>query len=243
MRLSSALLLVVLAAGCTLVGGGDQAAPASASIDEGLATVAEERRAADAEVDEALAVTGDADDALSRVRRPAFVAEGIEEVRQVVARLEELDPSSGRAQLRTLATSVDDVRTTLAAARERADDEPWEATYLHAQDQMLQAVREHAAAGDAVLQLIERHRPAYLDALDRAAEVLAEELDPGDADDEVDRATVAGRVEEGLAGMLEPLELAREELETFQRRRQETRQRVNETTADAATVFDQRPGA
>jgi hypothetical protein len=243
MRLLSALLLVVLAAGCTLVGGGDEAAPMSASIDEGLAAVAEERRVADAEVEEALAATGDADDALARVRRPAFVTEGTEEARQVGTRLEELDPTSGRARLRTLATSVDDVRATLSAARERADDDPWEATYLHAQDQMLQAVREHAAAGDAVLQLVERHRPAYLDALDRVEEVLAEELDAGDPDDEVDRATLAGRVEEEIAGMLEPLELAREELATYQRRRQETGQRVNEATADAATVFDQRPGA
>jgi hypothetical protein len=125
----------------------------------------------------------------------------------------------------------------VAGARETADeDDAWYLRYLDAQDGMLRAVREHAAAGDAMLQLVERHRPTYLAAIETILEVADGEEFAGDD------AETAEAIQAELADLLESLDLAEQELETFRQQRRDSGQRVNEAAADAATIFDQRPG-
>lgn len=255
------LLLSLATVGCTLTTGDDAAAPTEpAEVDERVREVDRQRAAADETVDEAHAATLDAQEALERTRRAALVGRAVEEADAVHRELDELDPEGIRTRLRELATTVDEARSEVATARAATGDgEGWERRYLDAQDEMLEEVRRHAASGDALVQLVDRHRPTYVSALEVVDEVAAERAaqddeaeladdEPGEADDpgtmgERDDADTAQAMQEELAGLLEPLEVAEEELDSFAQRRREAGQRVNEAAADAATVFDQRPDA
>jgi chromosome segregation ATPase len=234
------LLLSVLASSCALVGTDEAAseeAPAPQALGDGLREVAERRQAIDEEVDQALALLRRADEAVARARRAPLVDQGLEEGVEVRAELADLTPDDLRADLRELASRIDETRGVVAALRATLrDDEVWEHAYLDAQDAILRTVREHAAAGDALLQLVDRHRPTYDAALERL-EAVAQERDELE-----DEAAAADEVDDLLADIREPLGLAQDELAEFRDRRRATGRQVNEATADAATVRDRRAG-
>jgi chromosome segregation ATPase len=232
------LLLSVLTASCALVGSGQTAAPDAAAspaqLRELISDIAERRQAVDEDVDRALGALRRADDAIARARRAPLVARGLTEGVEIRGELADLAPEESRGELRELAGGVDEARALVADLQASTpEDAAWRHRYLAAQDGVLRAVREHAAAGDALLQLVDRHRAAYDAALEEFEDIAEEEHD--------DRAA-ADAVEEALAGIREPLRLAREELAEYQDRRRETGRRVNEAAADAATVLEQRTG-
>jgi chromosome segregation ATPase len=231
------LLLSALTASCALVGA-DRAAPDAAAspaqLGEAISSVSERRRAADEEVDRALGALRRADEAIARARRAPLVAQGLEEGLEVREELADLAPDRARDELRDLAGSIDAARTLVATLQASTpEDAAWRHRYLAAQDEVLRNLREHAAAGDALLQLVDRHRVTYDAALEVFEEIAEEREDHDDR-------SAADAVDEALDGFREPLRLAREELAEYQDRRRETGRRVNEAAADAATILDQR---
>jgi hypothetical protein len=237
------LLVSVLLVACTATAESEVRAD-DADVDEvqeRLREVAVTRSEVDGRLEAALGVVGEVDAVIETSRTPALAADGLAALQAVRDDLEDLDPEELREELRELATSIDEARASLATALE--DREGWQADYLVAQDQVLGAVREHAAACDALVQLIDRHRPAYEAALDRLAEVEEEWAEAREDDDAVGaprQRDLAEEVEAALSGRLEAVALAQEELATYAERREATAEAVNQATADAATVFDRR---
>ncbi len=236
MRVVLVVVSLLLVAGC--VASAEPGEPAygvdAGEVEDRLREVARLRSEVDAEVEASLAVMGEVGGVLTTVRSPSRAPSGFAAVGQVRDDLDDLDPDGLREDLRELAAAVDDARADLALVAEGSDG--WEEEYLGAQDRVLVAVREHAAAVDALVQLIDRHRTTYATVLEKLAEV---EDDPGE-DPEGDR-DLAEEAEEALSGRLEPVSLAQEELTTYAERREATAGAVNEATADAAMVFDRRP--
>lgn len=234
MRVSLLLLCSLLTAGCLAVGG-DAAAdePRADAIESGLREVAERREAADGEVDAALATIRTADELIARSRRAVLVDESIERTPAVRDDLEALDPEAVREQWYELARVIDTTRVEVARAEEEGDGAR---ALREAQDALLRAVREHAAAGDALLQLIDRHRTTYVSALDRIEAVGEERARYRD------ERELAAAVDLELGGVLDALDLARDELTEFRDRRRATGRAVNEASADLSTVLEQRAG-
>lgn len=135
-----------------------------------------------------------------------------------------------------VAELVDEARGALAEARQTLDGE-WEGEYLEAQDEVLVAVREYAQVADRVAQLVIRHWPTY-EQVDQTIAGIAETR--GNYRDTAE-ARDALAVE--LDPLLADLATAQEQLSEYRERRQQAGQRVNEATADAVTVYEQRPGA
>jgi chromosome segregation ATPase len=232
------LMLSVLATSCALVSGGpapSESGPTTRELGEAMREVAERRQEVDDEVTRALAVLRRADDALAHAQRAPLVDQGLEEGRETREELDELAPEEVRAELRDLARRIDEARGLVASLRESTGDEAtWRHRYLGSQDALLQALREHAAANDALVQLVARHRESYDAALAGLEEVADER------EDHEDEAAAAAAVEEMLEGLEGSLRVARDELGAYGDRRRATGRRVNEAAADAATVLEQR---
>ncbi|MTV26214.1 hypothetical protein FTX61_12455 [Nitriliruptoraceae bacterium ZYF776] len=233
-RLVAAVVLVLLA-GCR-GGDADEAPPTTVSLADlevAVSAVAEEQREADAAVADHLAAVRDVDQVLRQVVDEVTVDVGLAAVAEAASALDQLDPELTREQLRELAARVDRARRQLAEVRPTAAPEVRD--YLDAEDEVLLAVRDHAEAGDAIAQLVERHRPGYLAALgtlDAVAERREDLRDPAEA---------AAAVEVALAPHVRPIELAQGQLEPFRRERDATGRAVNEAAADATAAFERLP--
>lgn len=242
MRVLPVLVMVLLVA-CTARAEPDVRAGEAevAELQDRLREIAVVRREVDDELEAALRVFGEVDGVIETSRTPALAAEGLAAVGTARDDLGDLDAEALREELRELAGMIDAARAVLATALE--DREGWHVDYLVAQDQVLGAVREHAAACDALVQLIDRHRPAYETALDRLAEVDQDraEATDDDAADATPQRDLAEEVEAVLSGRLEAVALAQDELATYAERREATAEAVNQATADAATIFDRGP--
>lgn len=242
------LLVSVLLVACTATADPDVRADDADpdEVEDRLREVAADRSGVEARLEAALTVVGEVDAVLETARTPVLAEEGLAAVETARDDLADLDPDDLRGALHGLAGTVDDARAELGRVLESS--EGWRADYLLAQDEALSALREHAAACDALVQLIDRHRPAYEAALERLAEVEREwsgDTDPGDdpggEDDARRKRDLTREIEAALSGRLESVALAQEELAAFAERAEATAAAVNEATADAATVFDRRP--
>lgn len=240
-RLGALLLAAGLVAGCsaspTSTAPSEDPARTAAlrSLRGQLAGVAEAQATADEDLNAALEPIRELDEAVVELGREAGFDQRLEAYDELHEDVEAASVGEGlREDWFDVAEVVDEARGALAGARQVLDGE-WEREYLEAQDEVLVAVREYARVADRVAQLVIRHWPTYeqvdqtiVDVAERrgnyrdtaeARDALAVELDP----------------------LLDDLATAQEQLAEYGDRRQQAGQRVNEATADAVTVFEQRP--
>lgn len=243
MRLLSVLLLLAgLAVGC-------EASPATEPTDDAsrtavlqalrgrMADVAEAQADADAALNAVLETVRRLDEAVADLEREATFDQRLSDHADLH---EEVAATAVGDDLRedwfAVAEVVDAARADLAEARARLQD-PWEVDYLDAQDEVLVAVRDYARVADRVAQLVVRHWPTYEQVEARIAEVAEQRGDYRDAAEARDALLVE------LDPLLGDLATAQEQLAEYRDRRQEAGRAVNEATADAVTVHEQRPTA
>lgn len=241
-RLLPLLLLTGLVAGCSAT---PEAAPTEdplretllGSLREEVSQVAQTQADADEELNEVLEVVRRLDEAVGELEREETFDEALSDHGDLH---EEVAETSVDEELREawfdVADDVDEARSSLAGSREVLDDE-WEVRYLDAQDEVLVAVREYARAADRLTQLVIRHWPTY----EEVDESIVEFADGRGNHRDTAEARDALLVE--LDPFLPELETAQEQLAEYRERRSEAGAAVNDATADAVTVYEQRPGA
>lgn len=157
----------------------------------------------------------------------------LEELRGRLATVADTQADADEA-LNEVLEPVRRVDEALVEARTVLDDE-WEVSYLDAQDEVLVAVRDYARVADRLAQLVVRHWPTY------------EEIDAIVVDVAQRRGNYrdTGEAMDALAVELDPLmgdlATAQRQLADYRDRREEAGRAVNEATADAVTVYEQRP--
>ena len=130
--------------------------------------------------------------------------------------------------------AVDDARLTLSAVRgQRSDD--WERRYLDAEDAVLSAVRDYAAAADRLTQAIEHHWEDLLAVRDLVADFVERRwFFRSDSE-----ATQAFEVE--VHDLIEPLDRAARDILVITREREAAATAVNEATIAARELWALRP--
>ena len=241
-RLGVLLLAAGLVAGCST-----SPTPTAPSEDETRTAVLRSLRGRLAGVADAQAAADeDLNAVLEPIRRLDETVPAFDQVPGFDERLEQYDDLHEDVEATSIeglredwfevAEVVDEARGALAEARQVLDGE-WEGEYLDAQDEVLVAVREYARVADRVAQLVIRHWPTY------------EQIDQTIADFAERRGNYRDTTEarDALAVELDPLlgdlATAQEQLAEYRDRRRQAGQRVNEATADAVTVYEQRPDA
>lgn len=205
-----------------------------ADLREAVAEVADDNAVADEAVNAVLDVMRRIDETLVALRDVARLDETLSGYAAVHESAAAVSVDDLRAGYLDVAADVDDARDALASTRLRLDD-PWETSYLDAQDAVLLAVRAYAEAADRLAQLIVQHWPTYatVDALvadfasrrgnfrstDEAADALAVELDT----------------------ILDDVAMAQAQLAEFRTLRTSAGRTVNDATADAVSIYEQRP--
>ena len=202
-----------------------------------LASVADAQAAADEDLNAVLERIRRLDEAIVELERES----GFDDRLQAYDPLhEDVEATSVGAELREgwfeVAEVVDEARGALARARQVLDGE-WEGEYLDAQDEVLVAVREYARVADRLAQLVIRHWPTYEQIDQTIADVAQRRGNYRDAAEARDALAVE------LDPLLADLATAQEQLAEYRDRRQQAGQRVNEATADAVSVYQQRPRA
>ena len=243
-RLLAALLPLLLLASCS-----SSPTPAATATEDvvreavladlraEVAAVAQQQTAADAEVNDVLGAVRQVDEAVAALtdvtRFDDALAAYTDGAHAAVAAT---DATGLRDGYLAVAEDVDAARQTLADARQRLDD-PWEVSYLEAQDEVLLAVRAYARTADRLAQLLEQHWPTYEEV---DARVTAFATGRGNYRDTAE-AAAALAVE--LDPVLDDLTVAEVQIAEYRRRRAEAGQAVNEASADAVAVYEQRPAA
>lgn len=242
--LVSVAMVATVALGCADRGAGapDRTpTPSVAEIDfdalhEGVATVAAEQ----AELAPPMARV------LEAMRSVDETVEGLRDAEQLDATVsgwrpvpEQLRPDivePVRTSARELAAAVDTARGQLAEAS-RATDDPWEQRYLEAQDLVLQRVREYARRSDALAQVLAHHLPTYRE----IHEITAAFVERRGFYRSAEEASAAYEVDIGR--LLDDLAGAREETARFVEERDEAALALNEASAAAAAIWEQRPSS
>lgn len=196
--------------------------------------VAAEQTEADAEVEAALDAFRDADTTLAWVRSTLRIDAGLEQAEVAREGIAQVSAEALRTELREVAEAVDDARAELARVRAAVEDD-WTARYLDAQDAVLMAVREHAATGDALAQVLGHARAHYLDALD----VVVEQAAVRDRYRSVEEAV--GAMQVALGPHLADLTASQDRIARYRREHVQQAAEVNRASADAATIYDARP--
>ena len=242
-RLLSALLLPLLLVSCS---SSPTPAPASseaavraavlADLREEVAAVAEQQQDADAEVNEVLAAVRQVDEAVAALTDVTRFDDALSGYDGVHATVEATEATGLRDGYLAVAEDVDAARQTLADARARLDD-PWEVTYLDAQDEVLLAVRAYARTADRLAQLLEQHWPTYEQVDTRVTEFA------GTRGNYRDTAEAAAALAVELDPVLDDLAVAEAQIAEYREKRTEAGQAVNDASADAVAVYEQRPAA
>lgn len=237
------LLLAGLVAGCSTSPEGpspsEEASRTAAlrSLRGHMATVADTQATADERLNEVLEPVRRLDEALVDLEQEDTFDQRLSEHEDLH---EEVVVTSVDEDLREdwfeVAEVVDEARGALAEARAVLDDE-WEVDYLDAQDEVLVAVREYARVADRLTQLMIRHWPTYVE-IDATIMEVAERRG-----NYRDRAEARDALALELDPLLGDLATAQRQLGEYRERRQEAGREVNEATADAVTVYEQRPSA
>lgn len=243
-RLLLAMLPLLLLVSCS-----SSPSPAATSTDGGareavladlraeVAAVAQQQTAADAEVNDVLGAVRQVDEAvaaLADVTRFDDTLSGY--VEGPHAAVAATDAAGLRDGYLAVAEDVDAARQTLADARQRLDD-PWEVTYLDAQDEVLLAVRAYARTADRLAQLLEEHWPTYEEVDERVTAFAATRANYRDT------AEAAAALAVELDTVLDDLAVAEAQIAEYRGKRTEAGEAVNEASADAVAVYEQRPAA
>ena len=241
-RLLPILLLVPLLASCSAAPT-PAATPTDDAVREAVladlrdevAAVAEQQAAADGEVNEVLGAVREVDEAVAALmdvtRFDAALSGHVDGPHATVAAT---DATGLRDGYLAVADAVDAARQTLADARQRLDD-PWEVTYLDAQDEVLLAVRAYARTADRLAQLLEQHWPTY-EQVDAVVADLA-----GRRGNFRDTPEAAAALAVELDPLLDDLAVAEAQIAEYRGKRAEAGQAVNDASADAVAVYEQRP--
>lgn len=238
--LPAALVAVLLLAGCSATPlpeptqVDDREAVLSALRDE-VAAVGAGRGEADAAVNEVLEVVRAVNEAVAGLgNATTFDATLAAYEDDVHARVAAVEVDGLRDGYFAVAEDVDEARQTLASARQRLDD-PWEATYLDAQDAVLLAVRDYAEVADRLAQLVVQHWPAYTDADGRIVDFAARRGNYRDTQEAFDALAVE------LDTVVDQLAVAEAQIAEYRGRRTAAGRAVNEASADAVDVYERRP--
>lgn len=238
-------LLLLLVAGLALPGCSASPAPAPTAATDAtdvlddlrdeVAAVAEGQSGADGAVNDVLEAVRAVDEAVVALERPTTFDDALASYPdRVHARVDGTDAEGLRRGYLDLAGSVDAARQTLASARDELDD-PWEARYLDAQDRVLLAVRDYARTADRLAQLLEQHWPTYVEVDARVTDFAGRRGNYRDTQEAVDALAVE------LDTVLGDLAVAEAQIAEYRTRRTAAAQTVNDATADAVSVYEQRP--
>lgn len=202
-----------------------------------VAAVAEQQATADEATNDVLAAVRRVDEAVAALgdvtEFDATLSGYVDGVHVVVA---EVDATGLRDGYLAAAEEVDVARQTLADARARLDD-PWEVTYLDAQDEVLLAVRDYARTADRLAQLLEQHWPTYEEVDTRVTDFAGRRGNYRDTPE----AAAALAVE--LDTVIDDLAVAEAQIADYRRRRADAGEVVNEASSAAVEVYEQRPSA
>lgn len=212
------------------------AAPRSERLAEVTAAVAAVDEAADtADPLVASVLTGvrEVDLLVGRMRDPATVDTAKDEWPRVSSAVAAVDLAPVRPAIREIAFAVDEARAALAAAQADAPTD-WEADYLAAEDRALVAMRDYAAAADALVQVVERHWPTYT----AVAELTGAFVERRWLYRTSEEAAAAYEVE--LAPHLGDLARAQAEIASFRDARDDAAADVNAAAAEASRRFRER---
>lgn len=240
-----ARLLAFLVVAASLVGCSAIPRPASTEVAEDRAAVLAElqaeveavaagQAAADDAVDDVLDVVRAVDEAVARLERVDTFDATLDDYAAVHERVAAVSVDGLREPWFEVAGSIDAARATLASLRGRLDD-PWEASYLDAQDALLVAVRDYAEAADRLSQLLIRHWPTYTEVDARIVDFASRRGNYRGAEEARDGLAVE------LDTVMEDLVVAETQIADYQSRRTEAGRAVNAASADAATVYENRP--
>lgn len=240
-------LLLPLVAALVLTGCSASPAPTPTAVDDELAVlddlgaevaaVAEGQATADRQVNAVLDAVRAVDEAVVELERPASFDDALAAYPdRVHPEVEAVDATGLREGYLEVADAVDAARQALASARDVLDDE-WEVRYLDAQDRVLLAVRDHAWTADRLAQLLEQHWPTYVEVDARVTDFAARRGNYRDTQEATDALAVE------LDTVLDDLAVAEAQISEYRTRRTAAAQAVNDATADAVSVYEQRPTA
>lgn len=201
-----------------------------------VADVAAAQDDADDGVNRALEATRAMDRSVVNFLDPERIDDQVERWPDVRAVVDAAALTGLRDEFIEVALTTDRARTALSRAEARVDGD-WEERYLAAQDDVLLAVRSYAEEADRVAQLLERHAGTY-------AFFLAQNVDF------VERRFFFRTAEEAADAYATEVDARLDDLATAQRElaAQVDAWRaagidVNDATAAASRVYDERPSA
>lgn len=200
-----------------------------------VAAVATTREAADRTLAPALDAVQQLDAAMAALQREEGFDEQLASHDEVHAAVAAVDPRDLRSGWLDLASEVDEARELLASTREVLDGE-WERSYLAAQDDVLLEVHGYAEASDRVAQVLAHHWEVVADADGRIVDFAPRRSNYRDTTEARDGLLVE------LDRLLGPFSTAQRQLAEQQRRRAQAADALNEASADAAVIHEQRPG-
>lgn len=205
-----------------------------ARLNGAVAEVAAEQSEADLELADHLAAIRRFDALIEELRDPDQVDAAKDRWPAVSEALEVIDVEALRRSYREVALAVDEARIVLGNARDDAE-EGWESDYLSAQDRVLEAVREHARAADALAQVIGEHWDLYASLRETTATFVEQRWfyrNPQEA---------ADAYELEIKPHLDELREARVLVARFTAERDDAAEAVNGSTAEAAAIWASRP--
>jgi hypothetical protein len=235
-RPTTVLVAALLAAACSTGSPGGDAPTVDdrdatlARVTAAVADVADAQAAADPGIATALAAVRELDVAVSRLRDPETVDDAVGRWPRVDAAVAGVELAPLRPALRDTAFAVDRARVALGRASEDAVD-PRESDYLQAQDETLVAMRDYAAAADALVQVLQRHWPTYEQIAGVTGTFVEDRWLFRDAEEAVAAYEVA------VSPHRAELTLAQEEIARFRDARDEAADAVNDASRRAAEQF------
>lgn len=199
-----------------------------------VADVADAQTDADEAVADVLAGVRAVDEGAPPLARAATFEDALDGWAAVHEAVDVASVTGLRRRYLAVADDVDAARQTLASARGQLDD-PWEVRYLDAQDTVLLAVREHARVADQLAQLLVQHWPTYTDVDARVTDFASRRGNYRDTQEATDALAVE------LDTVLDDLAVAEGQIAEWRAKRADAAEAVNEATADAVAIWEQRP--
>lgn len=200
-----------------------------------VAAVAAGQRRADADVNDVLELVRAIDEAVPGLAEATTLGDTLTAWQEDVhPRVEAASVEGLRDGYLAVAADIDAARQTLASARQPLDD-PWAVTYLDAQDVVLLAVRDYARTADQLAQLLIHHWPTYTEVDARVVDFAGRRGNYRDTQEATDALAVE------LDTILDDLAVAETQIAEYRTRRTAAGQTVNDATADAVSVYEQRP--
>ncbi len=214
----------------------DQAATRIRQVQVDMAEVALAQQASGAGLPEALSAIRRVDDAVPLLLEGESIDEGLARMATAGPALAGVDLSEARPTIREVAFAVDRARVSLHRA-ESVLEVPEDIEYLEATDVVLQAVREFAAAQDALAQVLERHLPIYRELQALSVDFRERRSRFRSADEAADAFSVEAR------DVLANLAVAQDDIDDFVAQRDQAARDVNEAQAAANAAFHARDEA